>query len=133
MSKYSGWGFDLTFSASGDLSDYEYYFVEPSATEGYVSLATGASSPAPIGVLQSGAKAGNPVTVRVLGTTQVYGDASTAIAYGDFVTSGSDGQAVIATASFVEGVALEALSTGEKTLIEVLLSQNHASMVHNTP
>jgi len=133
MSKYSGWGFDLTFSASGDLSDYEYYFVAPATTEGYVVVATGASSPAPIGVLQSGAKSGNPVSVRILGSTQIYGDASTSIGYGDFVTSGSDGQAVLASASFVEGVALEALSTGDGTLIEVLLSHNHASVVDNTP
>jgi len=134
MATYSGWGWDFgTLSASGDLSDKQYHFVELANNEGYVRAATGASSPVPLGVLQNDPEDGEAAQVRILGVTQVYADAASAIGVGDFVTSGSDGQAVLATGSNVAGIALKDLSSGSGVLIEVMLLPAALKTADNTP
>lgn len=133
MAVSSGWAFDLPMSASGDLSSAQYYFVSHASTAKRVQKATGACGPAPFGVLQNDPTSGEEATVRVLGSTQVYADASSAIVYGDFLTSGSDGQAVLTTASAFHAMALEALASGDSVLIEVLLMPNGAYVADNTP
>lgn len=137
MAAYSGFSFDYPFQANADLNSSQFYFVTASGTGGRakgVNISTGASSPAPTGVLQNDPRSGEEATVRILGTTQVYGDASTAIAYGDYITSGSDGQAVVSTGSSVAGIAMEALASGTGVLIEVmLLPYTSGNKADNTP
>lgn len=134
MAVYSGWGWDFgTLSASGDLSDEQYHFVELANNEGYVRAATGASGPIPFGVLQNDPEDGEPAQVRVLGVTQVYADAASPIGVGDFVTSGSDGQAILAVGSNAAGVALKGLSSGSGVLIEVMLTPGATRTADNTP
>jgi len=69
----------VTFRADTDLSSYQYYCVTPASTEGYVKLATGASNPAPIGILQDndGASAGLPVSVKCFGFSKAVVAAAT--------------------------------------------------------
>lgn len=134
MATFSGWGWDQgTWSASGDLSSKQYHFVEVANNEGYVRAATGASGPIPIGVLQNDPQDGEEAQVRILGVTQVYADAASAIGAGDFITSGSDGQAVLATGSVAAGIALKPLSSGSGVLIEVLLMPAAYRLTDNTP
>lgn len=121
MATYN-YGIDLPFSASGDLTNKQYYFVIPSGAAKRVQVATGASNPAPLGVLQNDPRTGEEATVRVWGVSKVVADADTAIAYGDFLTSGSTGMAVVNTnGSSVAAVALQALSSGTGVYIEALL------------
>jgi len=134
MARYSGWGFDLPFTAGEDLSSYQWYFVKPGSTAGQVVLATGGSGPAPIGVLQNDPKSGEEATVRIFGTTKVAASAASAIGYGDFVTSNANGLAILTSASLkpVSGIALEACSSGS-AIIEVLLLPGFACLADNTP
>jgi len=134
MAYESGFSWDLgILSASGDLSDKQYHFVELANTEGYVRAATGASGPMPIGVLQNDPEDGEEAQVRILGVTQVYANAASAINVGDFVTSGSDGQAILATGSPMAGMALNALASGSGVLISVLLFPAGVRLTDNTP
>jgi hypothetical protein len=136
MTTYSGQGIDLPMTACGDLSNYQYYFVRPSTSgvDKRVTVADCASAPAPLGVLQNDPKSLEEATVRVLGSTLVYADAgTTAIGYGDYITSGSTGMAMVTTASAYHGLALEALATGCAVLIEVLLMPYHCNTVDNVP
>lgn len=134
MAISSGWAFDLPFSACGDLSSKQYYFMMPSTGEGNVITATGASGPAPLGVLQNDPESGLEANVRILGTTKVFANGDTAaIAYRDFITSGSEGQAVSTTGSAAHGLALETVASGSGVLIEVLLFPYHTDTVDNTP
>ena len=133
MAVSSGFAFDLPMSASGDLSSAQYYFVTQASTAKRVQVATGACGPAPLGVLQNDPTSGEEATVRILGSTKVYTDASSAIVYGDFLTSGSDGQAVITTASAFHAMALEDLASGDGVVTEVLLIPHGAYVEDNTP
>ena len=142
MAIYSGFAWDATFRADVDLSAKQWYFVTTASTAGYVKTATGASGPVPLGVQQNDPKiAGDGVTVRLLGTTKVYADAASAIAYGDFITSGSNGLAVLQAPSAsapsvtkpIAGIAMEALSSGSGVLIEVLLLPFAQNLTDNTP
>lgn len=135
---YSGAGIDLPFSASGDLSAAQYRFVAPAGAARGVIPATGGSGPAPLGVLQNDPVDGEAAKVRVLGTTNVY--ASTAcgvIGYGDWLSSGSDGQAVLASASSIVAMSLGSLSSGSGVLIEAYVFPNFlaasAGIPDNTP
>lgn len=121
-----------SFIADADLSAKQYYFVMAASTAGKVQLATGASSPAPIGVLQNKPKAGSEATVAISGITKVIGNGATAITYRDYLTSGSNGQAVVA-GSAMHGQALEALASGSGVAITMLLMPYHADTVDNTP
>ena len=133
MAVSSGWAWDVTFSASGDLSAKQYYFMAPASTAKRVLTATGASGPAPIGVLQDDPVSGDDCAVRLQGSTKLVCDAATAIGYGDFLTSGSDGQGVISTGSAFHAMALEALASGSGVTIEALLLPHGAYMADNTP
>lgn len=120
---YSGDGIALSFTASADMDDYQYRFVKAGSTEGEFAVAAG-SEPQALGVLQNDPNTGEAGAIRNAGTTQVYADATgSAIAINDYVTSGSDGQAVkVATKANSFGVALGAVASGSGVLIEVLLS-----------
>jgi len=133
MAVSSGWAWDLTFSASGDLSAKQYYFVAPASTAKRVQVATGASGPAPIGVLQDDPVSGAECAVRIAGTTKLSVNATTAIGYGDFLTSASDGQGVVTTGSAFHAMALEALSSGSGVIIEAMLLPHGAYLADNTP
>jgi len=133
MTVSSGFAFDYTVSACGDLSSYQYRFVAPAATAKRVQLGSGASAPAPLGVLQDDPVSGEDGTVRVLGTTKLYVDAGTAIAYGDWLTAGSDGQGVVSTGSVFAAMAMEAVSSGSGVLIEAMLFPFGGFIADNTP
>lgn len=122
--------FDFPFTAGGDLSstgsDTQYRFVRIGSLAPEVLRATGASNPFAIGILQSNPNAsGLEAPVRLLGTSQVYADATCPIGYGSFLKSGSDGQAVLqggtSSSDAAQAIALEALSSGCGVLIECLL------------
>lgn len=112
MAYFSGMGIDIPFSASGDLSSYQYCFVKCASTSWRVDAATGACNPVAIGVLQNDPYSGQEATVRVAGITKVYCDAGGAITYGNLMTSASNGKAMVTTGSHIMGVALEADSSG---------------------
>lgn len=132
MATYTGAGMDIPMTASGDLSSVQHHFVQLATTAKRVLLATGASGPAPFGVLQNDPNSLEEANVRILGSTQVYADGGTAISYGDFITSGSSGMAVVAASGY-HGIAMEALASGSGILIEVLLMPYHADPQDNTP
>lgn len=115
-------GLDFPFSASGDLDAVQYRFVMQATTAGRVLRATGASNPAPLGVLQNDPKSGDTATVRIWGISFLDVNADTAISYGDYLTSSSVGHGVINTnGSSVAAVALQAVTSGSGVRIPVLL------------
>jgi hypothetical protein len=90
----------LPFKADVNLSSYQYYCVTLTASAAdYVELATAASDPTPIGVLQdnTGTSQGQPVSVVVMGPTKAYVSAcdidgnACPIQPGDALVCGSDG------------------------------------------
>ena len=133
MTVSSGWAWDATFSASGDLSSYQYRFVAPASTAKRVQLATGASGPAPIGVLQDDPVSGYECVVRIQGSTALVVNATNAIVYGDFLTAGSDGQGEVTTGCAFHAMALEALASGSGVKIEAMLLPHGAYLADNTP
>lgn len=139
MAAYN-WGVDLPFLSNGDFttngSPAQYRFVRLASTAGQVARATGGSNPAPIGVAQENPFAsGLEVPVRVMGVTQIYAnaDSGSPIAYGSFLTSASDGQAMpqgsTSTSAMFSAIALEALSSGSGVLISALLVPYGAKVV----
>lgn len=74
--------YDVTFRADQDLSGYQYYSVTSASTEHYVKLATGASGPAPLGIIQTdtASTVGDPVSVRMFGPTKAVVAAATSAA-----------------------------------------------------
>lgn len=120
MTVYSGWGFDLSFKSAVNLSASQWQFVKAGSVVGEINLATGASGPAALGVLQNDPQAGDEATVRILGSTKVKAVVGTAITYGCWIMSGSGGIAEFAGGSAINGVALEALASGS-AYIQVLL------------
>jgi hypothetical protein len=62
---------DEVFKANADLSTCQYRFVALGTVEGEVIGATGASNPAPIGVLQNAPTASQKAIVRLFGRTQL--------------------------------------------------------------
>ena len=134
MSTYSGNGLHIaSLLAPADAETWQYHFTTLSTTEGDFALSTGASGPAPVGVLQDNPKNNLPGSIRTHGTTLVYADGSgTAINVRDFLTSGSDGQAVITTASGAMGYALQPVASGASILIEMVLTPVTV-LADNTP
>lgn len=135
MAVYSGWSFDLSgLKADTDLDSYQYWLVTTASTAGNVKLATGASGPVPLGVLQNDPKSGEEAAVRVLGTTRVWANAGTAIRYGDWLTTNASGHAVVNTTACTHafGIALESLSSG-CGYIEALLIPGAQILADNTP
>jgi len=140
---YSGAGIDLPFTASGNLNAAQYRFVQLAQTSRKVERATGGSGPAPIGVLQNDPDDGDGATVRTYGTTLLYvSTASGNLGYRDFLTSGSDGQGILAGAAGA-GSAIHAmylggtLTSGSGILAEAFVFTNpmsgSAGFVDNTP
>jgi len=86
---------DVSFQADVDLTLIQYYFVTPASTAGNVKVATGASNPAPMGVLQNAPSAGQEARVRVMGMSKVFAvtDGTCALAWGRFLTANASGQA----------------------------------------
>jgi hypothetical protein len=141
---YSGAGIDLPFSASGDLGAVQYRFVQPAQGYRLVERATGGSGPAPLGILQNDPNTGEEAAVRVHGTSYLYvSTACGSVGYRDFLTSGSDGQGVLAGAagagSAIHAMSLtpSTISSGSGILVEALLILNpmsgSAGFVDNTP
>lgn len=92
---------DASFTADTDLTQKQYFFVQPASTVGNVKLATGASDTAPIGVLQNSPSAGQEARVRVLGFSKVYAVAVSGceINHGAFITVNLNGEAIRAIPS----------------------------------
>lgn len=126
----------VPFSASGDLSSNQYKFVMQSSTAGRVELATGASGPVPMGVLQNDPISTEGANVCIFGVTQIWVSSSIALGYGDFITCGSLGGAETAdgttAASFIQGKALEAIAAGSG-YVTMLYAPQYAILSDNTP
>lgn len=130
----SGDGLDITLTASGDQDSNQYKFVMLAQTANQFLLATGASGPAPIGVLQNDPQGGAAGRIRCGGVTQLWIDAATAVGVGDFVTCGSDGRGVVVSTAGSNNYfaqALEAVASGS-ALVSVLLQTGQVA-ADNTP
>lgn len=132
-----GHGTDITLFAGADLSASQFLAVKLNSSGQAVLAGAGEDA---VGVLQSKAVAGLPVTVRVAGITKFI--AGAAIAAGARVASDADGKAKTAVAasvntsdagaaadavagSFTLGHALEA-AAASGVVIAVLLSKSGA-------
>lgn len=130
----SGQGIDITLTASGDQNSNQYKFVQLATTAGRFLVATGASGPAPIGVLQDDPASLDAGKIRVNGVSKVWIDGATAVGYGDFITCGSDGRGVVSATAGSNpyyGIALKAVASGS-SLIPVLLTSGQVP-ADNTP
>ena len=134
MAKYNAAVFDMPMTACGDLNSSQYCFVKCASTAGRVMLANGASGPQPLGILQNDPKSLEEATVRIYGTSKVYSTGSNAWGYGDFLMSGSVGQAELAiTGSAVGGVAMDDVAAGASVYSEILLLPFLSAFADNTP
>lgn len=87
----------LPLRAGENLSAQQYRFVVPGSVVGEVKLATGASNPMPIGVLQNAPTVCQVAQVAVYGLATVAGQPSGCILInGTFITSSSIGTACAA-------------------------------------
>jgi len=87
---------DVTYKADVDLTGVQYYFVTAASTAGNVKVATGASNPAPLGVLQNSPSLGQEARLSMLGPTKVFAvtPSTCGIAQGRYVTVNASGQAI---------------------------------------
>ena len=93
---------DEVFKANGDLSTCQYRFVALGTVEGEVVGATGASNPAPLGVLQNAPTASQNAIVRMFGRSQVTVPATACtLTRGYFLSSTGCGGGIYAGASAV--------------------------------
>lgn len=123
----------ISLSASGDAQTWIYHFVKLAGGTDNFNLATGASNPAPIGVLYDDPRSGDVGRVVMGGRMRVYGDTTGgAIGIGDWITAGSDGQAILAGGSAVFGQSLKALASGACVLIDFIW-QPSITVADNTP
>lgn len=119
MTLYGDLGQCLSFRADVDMNNYQYKFVCAASTAGYVKLATGASNPFPIGVIQNDPRPGEEAVVMITGVSKVA--ASAPVAYGSWISCGSaSARGEYAGGSSIQGMALEALASGSG-YIRVLL------------
>lgn len=96
----SGLTVDEVFKANGDLSTCQYRFVQIHTVDGEVTGATGASNPAPIGVLQNAPTASQNAIVRLFGRSQLTVPATACtLNRGYFVSSTGCGGGIYAGAS----------------------------------
>jgi hypothetical protein len=116
---------DLTFTSAADLTAKQYFLVKLSDDK-TVNLASAATDNI-IGVLQNKPDEGEAALVRVLGTSKVSAGTPVGVAYGNFVTTDSNGQAIATTTTgnHVIGIALESASTAVGDVVEVLISRFH--------
>ena len=124
MAKFQD-GIDSSALAKADLNSYQYHFIMSEGTAsgsvGYVNVATGASGPAPFGVLQNDPNAGQEAQIRHIGSTLLRVNAVGAtIWYGSFLTCGSDGHGeVMATSNASPAFARSmGYTTSDDVLIE---------------
>jgi len=135
MADYN-WGFDYPMTASGDANALQYHFVQVASggAGDTFEKSSGASNPAPTGVLQDDPESGNVGAVRILGVTKLIVNADSAINAGDYLTSSSTGQAVVSTGSSVAALALESVSSGSGVYIKaLLLPYGSGNKADNTP
>lgn len=135
MANYN-WGFDYPMTASGDAGSLQYHFVQVASggAGNTFEISSGASKPAPLGVLQDDPESGQVGAVRILGVTKLIVNADTAITAGDYLTSSSTGQAVVNAGSSVAALALETVSSGSGIYIRaLLLPYGSGNKSDNTP
>ena len=85
---------DVSFLADVDLTTHQYKFVTVASTVGNVKLATGASNPAPVGILQNSPSLGQEARVRVFGESVVAASGNLGgcqLAYGRYGMVASNG------------------------------------------
>jgi len=115
-------GIDISCKASGDLSSYQYYFVEQDSTNDQVSLAD-ATTDQVVGVLQTKpAAAGRECSVRIVGHTKVM--AGTTLTAGNLIGPSASGSATSVTAgtsttAYIAGICTYGADSGE--IAEMLL------------
>lgn len=84
---------DVSFLADQDLTAKQYTWVAPASAYNYVASANGASTPAPLGVLQNSPSAGQEARVRMFGFSKVLVNMTTCLAqWGRYVGVASDGR-----------------------------------------
>ena len=110
---------DRTYTASGDLSDYQYRIVKLSAAETAAICGAGEKCQ---GVLKNAPEDGGQASVVTRGEAKVYVDATTAILIGDRIMAAANGvgvkvPATAATKSEYLGTAMEAKASGTGTII----------------
>ena len=135
MANYN-WGFDYPMTASGDMNSHQYKFVQVASggAGNSFELSSGASNPAPTGVLQDDPESGQVGAVRILGVTKLMVNADSAITAGDYLTSSSTGQGVVNAGSSVAAVALESVASGSGVIIRaLLLPYASGNKADNTP
>ena len=123
MANWSGDGVDIPFTACGDLNSAQYRFVEAASAAGRIEQATGGSNPYPLGILQNDPQSLDAANVRVAGTSILKVNATTAVLYGDFLTSNSVGMGIKTTiaSEAYHAIALEEVASGSNIEIKVLL------------
>ncbi len=83
---------DEIFTAAVSLASSQYFFVTAGSITGEVVIATGASNPAPLGVLQNTPAAAGKAIVRVFGRTSIAASPNACdLRFGRFVTAASNG------------------------------------------
>ncbi len=86
---------DAPFLADTDLTAKQYFLVSAASTVGYVGLATGASNPAVLGILQNSPSAGQEARVRLFGPSKVIASPGACqLATGRYVTTASHAMAI---------------------------------------
>ena len=121
----SGFIADEVFVAGADLSGSgQYRFVGSGSVSGEVVLATGASLPVPLGVLQNAPTVGQIARVRMFGRSTVTAcPAACVLVPGTLITSGSIGTACAAGALGVSlGRWLSASTSGSSTTGEAFIN-----------
>lgn len=85
-----------TFIADEDLTAWQYRFVTVASAVNTVKKATGASNPAPLGVLQNSPSLGQEAHVVILGPTKLVGLCTSTcyVTWGKFLSASNGGQAV---------------------------------------
>ena len=110
--------------AAEDLSGKQYYAVRGGSINDYVDLATGASNPAPLGIVQDddADTVGDAVSLKAFGFTKAVvaactiGGAACDIDAGHKLQSGSDGKLYYAACGLANAIAWETLASGSAIL-----------------
>lgn len=116
-------GFDITLEAGGDISSYQYYFVDQSSTNYEIAVVDGATDIV-IGVLQNKPNAdGKEAAVRILGHTKVVAGEDS-LAAGAIIGSSARGSAIALTAgtsttAYIAGICTKGGDSSE--VIEMVL------------
>ena len=111
---------DLPMIAAVDFSTCgQYRFVSPGSIVGEVVLATGASLPGALGVMQNTPAAGGPARVRVFGISTITACLGACnLINGTYITAGSNGTACyagVAGVTLARWLSASVASTGSTT------------------